>query len=44
VTFHGEGKMPSPWLFWRMLAEEGYRSLLIVRDPRDVAVSFVHCR
>jgi hypothetical protein len=25
-----------------MLAEEGYRSLLIVRDPRDVAVSFVH--
>src|SRR5262249_46396601 len=25
-----------------MLADEGYRSALIVRDPRDVAVSFVH--
>ncbi|HZW87873.1 MAG TPA: hypothetical protein VFF12_02235 [Myxococcaceae bacterium] len=25
-----------------MLADEGYRSVLIVRDPRDVAVSFVH--
>jgi hypothetical protein len=25
-----------------MVAAEGYRSVLIVRDPRDVAVSFVH--
>src|SRR5262249_48644084 len=25
-----------------ILADEGYRSALIVRDPRDVAVSFVH--